>query len=342
MPEEKCGVLAEELRILDYIPLGALAIDQGYRVLFWNKCLESWSGIKAMEICGRDLRRFFPNLEQAKFSSRIDSVLSGGPPAIFSSQLHQYVIPCELGNAKIRMQHTTVTGIRDRQSGQTCALFTLQDVTETHNRLQEYLSMRNQVITELSERRQIEAALRVSEEKYRELSIRDGLTNLYNSRHFHQQIEVEIGRANRYQRPLSIILMDMDDFKHYNDTYGHSEGDKALTSLSRLLNQALRTSDTAYRYGGEEFVIILSETHILEALIVAERIRSGFEAIPLFPLPQHEAHKTVSIGVAQLRSGEKTIDFINRADANMYKAKAEGKNCIVFEEAEPPLPIGRG
>ena len=176
-----------------------------------------------------------------------------------------------------------------------------------------------------------EDALRQSEEKYRELSITDDLTRLFNSRHFHAQLKSEVRRASRYSHPLSLLLMDVDNFKRYNDTYGHPEGDVVLSGLGKVIRRALRDTDSGYRYGGEEFTVILPETRGEEALVVAERIRRGFEMEPSTPRSDKAVPVTVSIGVSQYRTDEETEAFIKRADEAMYRAKEQGKNQIVIE-----------
>ncbi|MDP7077559.1 MAG: diguanylate cyclase, partial [Desulfobacterales bacterium] len=106
-------------------------------------------------------------------------------------------------------------------------------------------------------------------EKLKNLAITDGLTKLYNSRHFYNQLLLEVDRTNRYNRPLSLLLLDIDHFKAYNDTFGHLEGDVVLFRLGQIIKSCLRKMDSAYRYGGEEFTIILPETGGDEANTVA-------------------------------------------------------------------------
>ncbi len=184
--------------------------------------------------------------------------------------------------------------------------------------------------SEITKRLKAETALRESEQKYRDLSITDDLTLLYNSRHFYHKIANEIDRANRYKRPLSAILLDIDNFKHYNDKYGHLEGDKVLIILGKVIRECLRITDSAYRYGGEEFTIILPETEGEEAIAVSERIRKKFEAEIFSPGPTERANKTVSIGTSQYEPKEGMKDFIKRADKAMYVAKGRGKNQVFF------------
>ena len=184
--------------------------------------------------------------------------------------------------------------------------------------------------SDITERMLAEKALQESEKKYRELSITDGLTKLYNSRHFFDQLEKEIERAHRYTRSLSLLVLDIDNFKHYNDQYGHLEGDKVLARIGKTIREALRQTDSAYRYGGEEFTVILPETEDHEAWNVAERIRTTFEQEKFSPHFEEEVHMSVSIGGAQYSKREDLREFIKRADKNMYVAKSKGKNCVFF------------
>jgi diguanylate cyclase (GGDEF)-like protein len=185
---------------------------------------------------------------------------------------------------------------------------------------------------EVNKRQQAEKVLRENEQRYRDLSITDNLTQLHNSRHFYNILQSEIDRSIRYNHPLSLLLMDIDNFKHYNDTYGHLEGDKVLSSLGSVVQERLRRTDSAYRYGGEEFTVILPVTEREEALNVAERIRKGFEAEIFSPKPNEEVHITVSIGASQYIHGEKIESFIKKADKAMYAAKDQGKNRVSFLE----------
>ena len=180
--------------------------------------------------------------------------------------------------------------------------------------------------------RQMTAKLQDSENKFKKLSITDDLTKLYNSRHFFNRLKDEIERTNRYGHPLSLLIMDLDNFKKYNDTYGHIEGDKVLANSGEILRKSLRKTDSAYRYGGEEFTIILPESSGQEAMHFAERIRQAFDTEGCRSKPESFMPVTVSVGVAQYARGEKISDFIKRADKNLYAAKNQGKNCIIFAQ----------
>jgi len=171
-------------------------------------------------------------------------------------------------------------------------------------------------------------------EKLQKLAITDGLTRLYNSRSFYSQLELEVDRFNRYQHPLTLLLLDIDHFKDYNDKYGHLEGDKVLVRFSQIIRTCLRTNDSAYRYGGEEFTVILPETAGEEARTVAQRIRAALEAEPFSPEDGEEVTVTISIGLTEYHAKEELSTFIQRADQAMYRSKRSGRNKVSMLYAE--------
>ena len=186
--------------------------------------------------------------------------------------------------------------------------------------------------TFIGRNRQIVAALRESEKKFMELSITDDLTGLYNSRQLFRILKSEIERSNRYEHPLSLLILDIDNFKQFNDALGHLAGDKVLAGSGDILKNSLRKTDSAYRYGGEEFIIILPESTGKESLNFAERIRQVFEKESFSSEQADNLPVTVSIGVAQYIPGEEITNFIKRVDRNLYTAKNNGKNCIHFSQ----------
>ena len=166
------------------------------------------------------------------------------------------------------------------------------------------------------------------------LAITDGLTRLFNLRHFYKQLEIEIDRCNRYGHSLALLLLDIDHFKKCNDTYGHLEGDKVLIRLGQIIKVCLRTMDSAYRYGGEEFTIILPETTGKEANNVADRISASVESERFSTEAGEDFSITISIGVTEYFKEEQLSTFIHRADQAMYKSKAKGRNRISFLASE--------
>jgi diguanylate cyclase (GGDEF)-like protein len=172
--------------------------------------------------------------------------------------------------------------------------------------------------------------LRLANEVLSQLSITDGLTRLHNHRFFQDHLTREIKRASRSGLPLSMLLIDIDDFKALNDRLGHAAGDEVLVRISRLLESRVRDGDLLARYGGEEFVVLCSGTDLAGAYQLAEALRIQVAESNLQGDPQLAgARVSVSIGVAQYRGDRK--QFFAAADRALYGAKAQGKNCVVSD-----------
>jgi diguanylate cyclase (GGDEF)-like protein len=159
---------------------------------------------------------------------------------------------------------------------------------------------------------------------------RDGLTGLYNHRHFQEALAQETARASRYQRVFSLLFADVDHFKQYNDLQGHLAGDKVLRMIAEIFQQSVRSSDFVARYGGEEFVVLLPETPKDNARVVAQRILKG---IGNYPFPGRETQPggllSVSMGLSSFpEDGEHPAELIRRADAALYEAKRGGGNAF--------------
>ena len=164
-------------------------------------------------------------------------------------------------------------------------------------------------------------------EEVRSLAIRDGLTGLYNYRYFWEMLNQQVGQSRRYGWPLSLLFLDIDNFKTVNDTLGHPQGDLVLKALAEFLARAVRQADLLCRYGGEEFVVLLPQTHAEQAVILAERLREGIACTPISLMDQ-EIHITVSIGVAGLTTDMDGTALVKAADAALYRAKEGGKDRV--------------
>jgi len=167
-------------------------------------------------------------------------------------------------------------------------------------------------------------------EETRQLAITDELTGLANHRQFYHQLAREVRRAQRYKRPLTLLMLDLDYFKAYNDRFGHLAGDQALRELAEVLRRNARDVDILARYGGEEFAIILPETDLERAIIHAERVRTAI-ASHAFRGKESDPHGdlTVSIGVATLAPGIRKIEeLVHDADQALYRAKGQGRNRL--------------
>ena len=197
----------------------------------------------------------------------------------------------------------------------------------TADELQEFAEEFNIMGEKLRER--TERLAKVTKE-LEELSIKDGLTGLFNHRYFYNRMKEELNRAKRNNTKLSLLLIDLDDFKHYNDKHGHLQGDDLLKTLGEIIRTNVRVTDFACRYGGEEFAVILPETDKQETATPAERIRLSIQE---YAFPYEETQPlgdiTVSIGVSSYPAdSEELNDLIKKADDLLYRAKREGKNKV--------------
>ncbi|MFO1519346.1 MAG: diguanylate cyclase [bacterium] len=168
-------------------------------------------------------------------------------------------------------------------------------------------------------------------EKTKELSVTDELTRVYNRRHFQTMLQMEFKRAKRFGRNLSLLMIDVDYFKQYNDTYGHVDGDKVLEEIATILAENVREVDTVARYGGEEFSLILTHTTAEEAAHVAEKLAKLVEKHGFKPQEDKpETHVTISVGVANFPDDSDNMEtLIDRADMALYEAKKRGRNRVV-------------
>lgn len=172
----------------------------------------------------------------------------------------------------------------------------------------------------------------------RELAYVDSLTQVFNRRYFDQRYGKEIGRAQRYQRSLSLLMIDIDHFKRYNDVLGHVAGDEAIRAVASLLEKSLRKADVVCRYGGEEFVVILPEIGTEPATKVAEKLRKAVMAVHFAgedKLPEKQL--TISIGVAAFpEHGDSAEVILKSADKALYRAKEAGRNRVLVAEKAAP------
>ncbi len=207
----------------------------------------------------------------------------------------------------------------------------ITDTTQAAHFRREIVALNEQLVlsgVRLHELMEEAAALNV---RLRDLATTDGLTGLKNYRAFHERLGEEVERALRYAAPLSVLILDVDEFKAYNDAYGHPTGDRALRQIAELLRTRARASDLVARYGGEEFAVILPEADSHAAARVAERFRAAIEAAdwPARPL-------TVSVGVATLSavgmSAFEPTTLIVQADEALYRSKAGGRNRVTHSQ----------
>jgi diguanylate cyclase len=177
------------------------------------------------------------------------------------------------------------------------------------------------------------AKLQQANELLEQLSITDGLTKLHNHRFFQDQLTREINRAIRASIPLSLLLIDIDDFKSLNDRFGHAAGDELLHGLALIMNATVRSSDLLARYGGEEFAVLAPDTHLEGAHQLAEKLRTAIaESTFILSDSMRLTRVTVSVGIAVFTGDRRK--FFDEADRALYRAKAAGKNCVMTDESD--------
>lgn len=183
--------------------------------------------------------------------------------------------------------------------------------------------------------KRLETVVSAQSEELRKQAIHDELTGLYNRRYLGEFMEKERARARRFKQPMSLVLIDLDHFKAVNDEFGHLVGDHVLTETAALIRRRIRASDLAFRYGGEEFLVIFTGTRLQAALEICEDLRALLESSPLAELPAGRV--TASFGATEVADDriEPLDDMLERADEALYRAKANGRNRVEF--SEPPV-----
>jgi diguanylate cyclase (GGDEF)-like protein len=312
--------------IWDAVKLGLILIDGEGKVLLWNDWVAKHSGIPAEFALSHSLESLFPDGLSAPFKTAIRNALSHKLPIILSNALHRsplpiYPLPITQHEQKRMQQSITITPI-SVNGKEHLGLIQIADASISVKR--------ERVLQSHSERLSMEATT-------------DGLTGAYNRRFFDERFAAEFGRAQRQNIPLSLIMLDVDYFKLYNDHYGHPAGDKVLISIVKALKSQLnRPTDVVVRYGGEEFSVILPDSEMDGGRIIAEKLRAAVSDLKL-PHSQSKTadHVTISIGVAAYQSGSTgdATRLLKTADAALYDAKHSGRNCVrhfIASEATAP------
>lgn len=232
-------------------------------------------------------------------------------------------IPRRIESVKARVRAVEAVSLRDRQGILIGVLSLFSSTPGAFQKGENKISLRMAAreLATIIEAKKLEEEIRVA-------GITDGLTGLYNTRHFYRRLSDEMSRARRSGGPLTVMLFDLDHFKEYNDSSGHVAGDHLLRRVGRIVSSTLRKgSDSAFRYGGDEFVVLLPDTDSERARRVAERIRQRIRNIRL-------AEVSVSIGLAEQRGEASPEELVRRADRAMYEAKEAGRDRIKVDRPE--------
>lgn len=185
-------------------------------------------------------------------------------------------------------------------------------------------------------RKKYQDALQASQKESLELAIKDGLTSVYNRRYFDTHLQRMLKNAKDKGQSLSLMMIDMDHFKSVNDTYGHQSGDEILKQLAARVKSCVRPTDLVARYGGEEFSVVMPDTDLKHAAIVAERVRKSIEGLDFdIPVEPGKLKKTVSIGVSVAIASDSVSSLVERADKGLYHVKNTGRNKVAVFAAKP-------
>lgn len=301
--------------IWNAVNLGLILIDAEGRVVLWNDWMVRHSGIAADFALDKSLESLFPGGLAGTFKTAIKNALSRKLPIVLSNALHRSPLPLYSlsirPHGQDRMQQSITINPVVPGEGEPLCLIQVTDASISINR--------ERVLRAHSERLTLEATT-------------DGLTGAGNRRFFDESLRAEFGRAQRQNSALSLVMMDVDFFKRYNDLYGHPAGDKVLIAVANALNLALlRPADTISRYGGEEFVVILPDSGLEGSLIVAERLRAAISDLNIPHAGSKVAdHVTMSIGVATYLPGSACdeVGLLEAADMALYNAKHSARDCV--------------
>lgn len=290
-------------QLMESLSVPVFVLDARARVVIWNRACELLTGVPAAEVLGTaDHWRSFHVHERPTLADQVLQVRCDGLGALSSESW------CDMPRAgKRRYLAADASPIFDALGRVAAVVETLRDLTEE---------------------KMAQAALE-------QLATRDGLTGLANRRCFDDTLHAEWARALRQKQPLSLLMVDVDNFKAYNDAHGHLGGDECLKRVARAVASEMRANDLVARYGGEEFAVILPNQSLKGAAIVAERIRARVERLQL-PSRFAPGHVTVSIGAATALAGPDNDpnQLVAIADAALYRAKHLGRNRISLPMSE--------
>ncbi len=298
------------------IEVGLVVLDKDYNIQLWNGFMENHSGVSPNSIKGKNLFEQFEYLPAKWLKHKMESVFQLKNRAFISWEQRPFVFQFKnyrpiTGRADFMYQNVTLLPLSSLTGEVTHLSMIVYDVTDVAiNKLQ----------------------LKAVNESLEVLSQIDGLTQLYNRRHWQLCMQKEFDRNSRYGDETTLVILDIDNFKLINDTYGHQAGDKVIQNVSHLINKSLRETDCAGRYGGEEFGVVLANTPAANALFFAERLRKKVEQSETV-FEEQTIKVTISIGICDIQPEILSSEaWLSLADQALYRAKESGRNSCAIHQ----------
>lgn len=297
--------------MVQQLPGGVVVLNSHCKIIYVNKFICRYSELAERDLVGKSFFATFPEVPKAWFNRKIETVLTSMVPEQISWQQRLYLLKfprqATAEQAQLYMaQSCTLMPLRHPLNGELQLCIWIQDTTEQARYHAQLLFTQQQ--------------LKIHERQ-------DSLTGLMNRQFWQQQLQLEIARAERYERPLALLLFDIDRFKSLNDQYGHQQGDLLLQALARVTTSLLRDNDLLARFAGAEFAVILPDTPLNGAIEVANRIRLQLAQQPLLE-PYQALRITISAGVSLYQAAMTADELIQQADQALYQAKRAGRDQV--------------
>lgn len=302
------------VQLFDTLNIGTILIDHKGRVLLWNEWIARHSGISMQMALNQQLSDVFTEPLPKSFLAAISRALTTKLPVVLSNALHRFPLP---------LFNINVSGERISQS------IILSPLKLEHGELICLIQ-----VTDSSTSIKREKILRDHSESHKKDATIDPMTSLYNRRFFDAQFATQLQQAQRQNTTLSLIMLDIDYFKNYNDQYGHPAGDSAIIAVANCIRSRLkRSSDLAARYGGEEFIVMLPNSTEVIAQSISEDIRNAVSELNITHVKSMISnHITISVGVSSCIQGKvvDTVTFLKNTDLALYAAKQKGRNQVQY------------
>ena len=300
------------------VDVGLVVVNCDYRIQVWNGFMENHSGLTPRQVRDRYLFDLFSEIDEDWLRRKCDPVILLKNRAFTIWEQRPYIFKFRnyrpiTGSAEYMYQNCTIFPLSDTRGRVTHLCFIIYDVTDVAVSRIELESM-NGRLTQLTKT--------------------DFLTQLFNRGHWEENLIQEFKRLQRYQHKSTLLMCDIDHFKRINDTYGHAAGDAVIQAIAEAVRGNLRKTDIAGRYGGEEYAVLLVDTPVDQAAVLAERLRQSVEALQI-NYNAHQIKVTLSIGLAEynaVMTGHR--QWIEASDKGLYQSKANGRNQVTLYNPE--------